>query len=38
VRAAAYATGTVATPATADSERIPASPKPNTRAHSHAIA
>ena len=36
LRAAAYATGTVATPAAADSDRSPASPKPNTRAHTQA--
>ena len=36
VRAAAYAAGTVAMPASAESERKPASPKPNTRAHTQA--
>ncbi len=34
--AAPYATGMTATPASAESERTPASPWPNTRAHSQA--
>ncbi len=33
---APYATGTTSTPHSAESERRPASPKPNTRAHTHA--
>lgn len=32
-----YATGTVRTPKTADSERSPTSPVPNTCAHGHAM-
>ena len=35
-RAAAYATGTTAIPATADSERSPYSAVPATRVHTHA--
>src|SRR5436853_3741833 len=36
VAAAPYATGTVAVPTSAESERSPASPKPKIRVHGHA--